>query len=152
MEKLSERKDKDWLELCEWIEVNIFNYDIAKNQRLQKKACLILKGLRKGQNVANNKCQTYGDYPDNIILMTFKANKTQILNAIRNKNFENESNKMSYVCAIIREKLNDVYSRYLNAQKTQEKVENIDTNIIEYQGAEFKTTEHKINTRLEGLW
>lgn len=152
MEKLSERKDKDWLELCEWIEVNIFNYDIAKNQRLQKKACLILKGLRKGQNVANNKCQTYGDYPDNIILMTFKANKTQILNAIRNKNFENESNKMSYVCAIIREKLNDVYSRYLNAQKTQEKVDNIDTNIIEYQGAEFKTTEHKINTRLEGLW
>lgn len=152
MEKLSERKDKDWLELCEWIEVNIFNYDIAKNQRLQKKACLILKGLRKGQNVANNKCQTYGDYPDNIILMTFKANKTQILNAIRNKNFENESNKMSYVCAIIREKLNDVYSRYLNAQKTQEKVDNIDTNIIEYQGAEFKTTEHRINTRLEGLW
>ena len=153
MAKLDERKDKEWLELCEWIEVNIFNYDTTKGQRLQKKSCLILKGLRKGQNVANNKCQMYGDYPDNIILMTFKANRTQILNAIRNKSFEHESNKMSYICAIVRDKLNDMYSRYLNAQKTQEKVESVDTSIMEHESAEYQTnTDRKINKRLEGLW
>jgi hypothetical protein len=154
MAKTDNRKDNEWLELCEWIEVNIFNYDTTKGQRLQKKACLILKGLRKGQNVANNKCQMYGNYPDNIILMTFKANRTQILNAIKNKNFDDESNKMSYICAIVRGKLNDMYTRYLNAQKTQEKVETVDTSIVEHEGAEYKSnnTERKTNKRLEGLW
>ena len=154
MAEQEKRKDAEWLELCEWIEINIFNYDVQNDQRLQKKACLVLKGLRKGQNVANNKCQTYGSYPDNIILMTFKANKTQILNAIRNKEFESEANKMSYICAIVRDKLNDIYSRYLNAQKTQEKVESVDTSIMTHDGAEYKSnnTERKINKRLEGLW
>jgi hypothetical protein len=154
MAEKDERKDAEWLQLCEWMEINIFNYDITKEQRLQKKACLILKGLRRGQNVANNKNQTYGNYPDSIILMTFKANKNQILNAIRNKDFEDESNKMSYVCAIVRDKINDMYSRYLNAQKTQEKVESVDTSIMTHEGAEYKTnnTERKTNKRLEGLW
>jgi len=151
--KMTEEEKIQWRELCEWIEVNIFNYDI-KTQRLQKKACLILKGLQTGQNVANNNCEKFGDYPFNVILMTFKANKLKIQNAIRNKNFEDESNKMSYVCAIVRDKINDMYSRYLNAQKTQEKVESVDTSIMTHEGAEYKTnnTERKINKRLEGLW
>jgi hypothetical protein len=86
--------------------------------------------------------------------MTFKANKIQIQNAVRNKEFESERQKMSYVCAIVRDKINDMYSRYLNAQKTQEKVESVDTNIMTHEGAEYKTnnTERKINKRLEGLW
>jgi hypothetical protein len=86
--------------------------------------------------------------------MTFKANRTQILNAIKNKNFDDESNKMSYICAIVRGKLNDMYTRYLNAQKTQEKVETVDTSIVEHEGAEYKSnnTERKTNKRLEGLW
>ena len=87
--------------------------------------------------------------------MTFKANKLKIQNAIRNKDFEDdESKKMSYVCAIIRDKLNDMYSRYLNAQKTQEKVETVDTSIMTHEGADYRSnnTERKINKRLEGLW
>ncbi len=151
--KMTDEEKLQWKELCEWVELNIFNYDI-QTQRLQKKACLVLKGLQCGQNVANNNCEKYGNYPFNVILMTFKANKTHILNAIRNKSFESEANKMSYVCAIVRDKLNDIYSRYLNAQKTQEKVESVDTSIMTHEGAEYKNsnTERKINKRLEGLW
>jgi hypothetical protein len=151
--KMTEEEKLQWKELCEWMEINIFNYDI-KTQRLQKKACLILKGLQSGQNVANNNCEKFGEYPFDVILMTFKANKLKIQNAIRNKNFEKESNKMFYICAIVRDKLNDMYGRYLNAQKTQEKVESVDTSIMTHEGAEYKTnnTERKINKRLEGLW
>ena len=147
-------KNKDWMELCKWVEINIFNYDINNNQRLQKKSCLILRGLTKGQDVANNNLDTYGEYPYNVILMTFKANKSLILNSIKNKDFEDdESNKMFYVCAIIRNKINDIYSRYLKAQKTQEKVKSVDTSIMEHEGAEYKgNTEKKVNKRLEGLW
>lgn len=146
------RKDQDWIDLCLWLEINIFNYDVAHGQKLQTDACLVLKGMQKGKDVANNNTDDYCFYPFNVILMTFKANKTQIQNAIRNKDFDSERQKMTYICRIIRDKINDIYSRYLNAQKIQEKVENVDTSVMEYEGAEYKTSEQKINKRLEGLW
>ena len=59
---------------------------------------------------------------------------------------------MLYICAIVRERINDMYSRYLNAKKTQEKVESVDTSIVTNKGAEYKTTERKTNKRLESLW
>ena len=118
---------------------------------------MTLDGLRKGQITANNACDTYGEYPLNVILLTFKANKVQILNTIRGKNFESEDKKMRYVCAIIRDKLNDVYTRYLNAQKSQEKVERVDTSVMSYQGAEYQNTskndeKKKQNGKFDDLW
>lgn len=147
------KKNKDWLELCEWLEINIFNYHVP-HQRLQTDACLVLMGLQRGKAVGNNNIEDNGFYPFNVILMTFKANKIQIQNAIKGKNFDSERQKMSYICTIVRDKINDMYSRYLNAQKTQEKVESVDTSIMTHEGAEYKTnnTERKINKRLEGLW
>ena len=147
------RKDQDWLELCEWLEINIFNYNVPE-QRLQTDACLVLHGLRKGKAVGNNLTEDNGCYPWNVILMTFKANKLQIQNAIRNKNFDNsERKKMTYICTMVRDKINDIYSRYLNAQKTQEKIESVDTSILEHESADYQNnTNKKINKRLEGLW
>lgn len=147
------RKDQEFRDLCEWLEINIFNYDITKGQRLHTEACLVLVGLRNGKSVGNNLTEDYGYYPWNIILMTFKANKNTILNSIKGKDFKSERTKMTYVCKIIQDKINNIYSRYLNAQKTQEKVENVDTSIMTNEGAEYKAnTERKVNKRLEGLW
>lgn len=146
-----ERKDQEWLDLCAWVEKEIFNYD--SNQKLQKKACLVLKGLQSGQNVANNKCQTYGNYSFEVILYTFKANKLKIQNAIRGKEFKDESGKMSYICAVIRDNINDMYMRLQSAKKVEEKIEQVDTSVMEYEGAEYKPKEEKkINKRLEDLW
>ena len=146
------RKDKEWLELCEWLEINIFNYHIPE-QRLQTDACLVLQGLRKGKAVGNNAIEDNGCYPWNIILLTFKANKTQIQNAIKGKNFDNsERKKMTYICTMVKDKINDIYSRYLNAQKTQEKVESVDVSAMANDGAEYQTTKRKSNKRLDGLW
>ena len=109
---------RQWLDLCEWLEINVFNYDIAHGQRLQTDSNLILRGLKYGQKVANSKQKKYCEYPFNVILMTFKANKILIQNAIKNKTFESERQKMSYVCAIVRDRIDDIYKRYLNTQKT----------------------------------
>lgn len=152
-ETLLPRNKKQWDELCAWVELNIFGYE--PTQKLQRAACLTLDGLRKGQSVANNNCETYGEYPIEVILLTFKANKVQILNSISGKNFESENNQMKYICAIVRDKLNDVYSRYLNAQKSQEKVETIDTSIMDYQGAEYQSstkTIEKKKDKFNSLW
>lgn len=149
------RSAPEWKELCSWVELNIFNY--TDKQKLQRNACLVLDGLRKGQNVANNKAETYGEYPIEVILIAFKAYKAQIVKAIQNKDFESEENKMKYVCAVIRDKLNDVFTRYLNAKKSEEKIETVNTDIMEYQGVEYKAktdTENnkKIEEKFGDLW
>lgn len=132
------RDNEQWKELCAWVELNIFEYE--PTQKLQRAACLTLEGLRRGQVTANNKQDTYGEYPLNVILLTFKANKNVLLLSLKGKNFESEDKKMRYCCAVIRDKINDVYTRYLNAQKSKEKVERVDTSIIDYQGAEYQNT------------
>jgi hypothetical protein len=153
-ETLLPRDNDQWKELCAWVELNIFEYE--PTQKLQYKACVTLEGLRKGQITANNKQNTYGEYPINVILLTFKANKNVLLSALKGKNFESEDKKMRYCCAIIRDKLNDVYTRYLNAQKSQEKVERVDTSIMDYQGAEYqssaKTIQDKKIDKFSDLW
>lgn len=152
-ETLLPRDKEQWNELCAWVELNIFEYE--PTQKLQRAACLTLEGLRKGQNTANNKQDTYGEYPINVILLTFKANKNVLLSALKGKNFESEDKKMRYCCAVVRDKLNDMYTRYLNAQKSHEKVERVNTDIIEHQGAEYqsstKTTENK-KDKFHDLW
>ena len=50
-------KNKEWLDLCSWIELELFGYNPSK-QKLGKQSCLVLCGLTKGQEVANNKNQT----------------------------------------------------------------------------------------------
>ena len=54
----------------------------------------------------------------------------------------------------IQRAINDVYTRYLNAQKSQEKAEIIDTNIIEHEGAEYKSTlkDNKKEDKFKELW
>lgn len=154
-ETLLPRDNEQWRELCAWVELNIFEYE--PKQKLQRQACLTLEGLRKGQTTANNEQDTYGEYPLNVILLTFKANKNVLLSALKGKNFESEDKKMRYAAAVIRDKLNDVYTRYLNAQKVQKKTDNVDTSIMESSSVEYKTVvkteeEKKTESKYEGLW
>ena len=154
-ETLLPRNKEQWDELCAWVELNIFEYE--PTQKLQRAACLTLEGLRRGQVCANNKQDTYGEYPINVILLTFKANKNVLLSALKGKNFESEDKKMRYCCAVIRDKLNDVYTRYLNAQKVQKKTDTVDTSIMESSSVEYKSVvkteeEKKIESKYEGLW
>lgn len=142
---------KAWKELCSWVETEIFGYD--ENQKLQKGAILRLKGLSSGQAVANNKHEKYGNYPCNVILATFKINKEKILKSIANKNFTSESNKMAYICAIVRNNLNDVYTRMNNAKKASDKIEIANTDMQTHTSAEYTPQkEEKINKKFEDLW
>ena len=150
------KKDKngnsDFFELCSYVEREILNYE--PNQKIQKKAVLRLRGLSSGQNIANNHCQEYGEYPYEVILMTFKIYKNQIINGLKKKNFESEDTKLAYACAIVRDKLNDVYTRYINAKKSKEKVQSVNTDVIEYKGAEYKPAErnNKNEDKFKELW
>lgn len=147
------RKDEEFMKMCEWIEVEIFHYNIANKERLHRMACLRLQGLRKGKPIGNNKTEDFGDYSVECVFNTFKAYKEEILKAIKGKNFADESRKMAYICRIVENHLNDMAIRMKNAKASQEKQEYIDTQTQSSDTAEYQkqTAEVKNNT-FEGIW
>ena len=109
-DEIFSRKDAEFRAMCAWIERELFNYN-GTDQHLHTKACLRLQGLRKGQNIANNKHDKYGNYSVECVFNTFKANKLIIQNAIKGKDFADEYKKMAYICAIIEVRINEMYLR-----------------------------------------
>lgn len=148
---MASKDNQLWYELCAWVEKEIFGYD--ENQKLQKKAVLRLKGLSRGQVIANNNCEKYGNYSFDVILTAFKVNKDKILKHVSNKEFVSEENKMAYVCAIIRDNINDVYIKMNNAKKSSDKTETININSITHTSAQYvKQSSEITNKKFEDLW
>ena len=140
-----------WKELCSWVEREIFGYD--GNQKFQKNAILRLKGLSTGQVIANNKCEKHGNYSFEVILTAFKVNKDKILKSIVGKEFTSEENKMAYVCAIVRNNINDVYMRMNNAKKSSDKTETVNTDVLTHTSAQYvKQSNDTLNKKFEDLW
>lgn len=148
---MAEKKDTDFKEMCAWIEREIFGYD--ENQKLQKMACLKLQGLRSGKVVANNNTENNGNYSIDVIWNTFRANKLLILKALKNKTFSSEQAKMGYVCAIVREHLNDMYKRMKNAElsKSKQDVVNIDVDSYNKNNYHKQTIDYE-NSTFEDIW
>ena len=153
MEKKTKKvpKNQVFLDMCTWIEKEIFNYD-TEHQKLQTKAVMRLQGLRRGQGYANTKVRANGDYSYEVIWITFKVHKQLILNSLKGKTFRDEEAKMAYVCAIVRGKINDVYSRVMDATKSVEKIENADTQVYSHQGIGYQPKKKEYNNKFEELW
>ena len=137
--------------MCAWIEREIFGYD--ENQKLQKMACLKLQGLRSGKVVANNNIENNGNYSLDVIWNTFRANKLLILKALKNKTFSSEQAKMGYVCAIVREHLNDMYQRMKNAELSKSKQDAVNIDVDSYNKNNYhKQTIDYENSTFEDIW
>lgn len=148
---MAEKKDADFKEMCAWIEKEIFGYD--ENQKLQKMACLKLQGLRSGKVVANNNIENNGNYSIDVIWNTFRANKLLILKALKNKTFSSEQAKMGYVCAIVREHLNDMYQRMKNAELSKSKQDAVNIDVDSYNKNNYhKQTIDYENSTFEDIW
>lgn len=150
----AEKKDyQDFLEVCLFIQNDILGYNANQGQKIQKKTVLRIRGLKNGQEIANHTHEQYGEYPFEVVLLTLKAYKNTIIRALNKKNIEDEDNKVAYISAIVRSKINSVYSKYLEYKNTQNKIETIDTSIVEYKGAEYKPIvdkeKNKINKNKE---
>lgn len=153
MGKLTEQEKQQWKELFTYIEKEILNYN--DNQKLQKNAVLRLKGLSQGQVIANNKCEQHGKYSPEVLLVTFKINKNKIISAIKYKDFESEENKIAYMSAIVRDRLNDIDERLKSAKRRENLENNIDTSIIDNKGREYsnnKLVEKFPKIKHEDLW
>ena len=75
--KKKERKDKDWIELCEYVKREILEYD--DNMKFPKHLALRLKGIERGEYIGNNKHISNANYDYYTILCTFMLCKKKIV-------------------------------------------------------------------------
>ena len=150
MSKMTKQELEEWNDLYEYVKKDILKYD--EKLALPKNLVLRLKGLQQGKFIANKKTKALGDYSFKIILMTFKINKYEIVNALADKSkFKDESHMINYMMAIIEKKINDTYSRLNRLEKSQEKGEKLEITTSENK-AEYKhKTKEVKNSRLKEL-
>lgn len=142
---------EQWDKLYQYVKNEILLYD--SSQSIPSSLVLRLKGLTKGKYIENRNIGDKADYSYEVVLYTFQICKPSIMSAIANKVFESESNKFNYICKIVENNINDVYLRVQKTQKSEEKIDKLDTNILSHSGGEYqKKTEELKNERLNELW
>ena len=150
MRKYSNEKQEKWLELCEYVKKEILGY--GDEMKFPKPLALRLKGLSKGQFVANKNIKPMANYSFEDILLTFKINKLDILMAIGDKNkFKDEEHRINYFMVIIEKKLNDTVLKRKKIEKEKAAVENVE--IQNGRKADYiKKTKAKNNDKFKELW
>ena len=124
--KMSAEEKEDWLALDDYVKHNIMGYT---DQGLNKTMTLMLKGLRYGQDIANNNSYKYSNYSFKTILHTFMACSYQIKKAVLGKRFKDETAKFAYIMGIVNRSIADVYKREQDAKITKNHRENFNDDI-----------------------
>lgn len=155
--KMTEQEKQSWAELCLYVKKEILDYD--DNMKFPKHLALRLKGLHMGQFIANKNIKVQANYSFDIILKTFKEYKNTILNAIRQKNFKTEQNKINYILAIIERNINDVYLNEQKKNKAESQISiddfsifmNIPNNLFLHKNTETKN-QKTFDALVKELW
>lgn len=124
---MSSEEKADWWALDDYVKHNIMGYT---DQGLNKTMTLMLKGLRYGQDVANNNSHKYSNYSFKTILHTFMACSYKIKKAIDKKKFKDDTAKFAYIMAIVNRAIVDVYNREQDMKIAKYHHENIDTTVM----------------------
>lgn len=151
MGKYSKEKQEKWLKLCSYVHKEILGY--SEEMKFPKKLALRLKGLSRGQFLANNNIEPMAEYSFDDILLTFKINKLDILISAGDKGkFKDESHRINYIMVIIENKINDVVLRKSKLNKEKEIIESVE--VQEGRKADYikKTKKSKVSSRLSDLW
>lgn len=143
---------EDWCKLYDYVKDEILQYD--KDMKVPKFMALRLRGLNKGTFIANKNQKPYANYSYNVILLTFKAYKHDILKYTSQNIFKDEQHKFNYIMVIIENNINDIVLRLNNSQKHKESMQSFDTDTIQRENiAEYKKKTKKTdNNRLKDLW
>lgn len=141
-----------WDSLARYVKYNILNY--KPEQALHKNIYLKLQELVYGRVYGNKKQRATCEYSLENILYTFKYSYFDIQKALAYKSFDNDVQKISYVCAIVKNNINDVMRKIENSERAKRKMEEADlshlTNIDKPRNYIRRTEE--CLPELEDLW
>jgi len=149
VKKMSDKDNKDWDELYQYVKVNIMGYD--PKQALSQKMALRLKGLLTNKFMENNNTKSTADYSYQTILNTFKFCSPTIHNVFRTSRFNDEMHRFNVALKIVEQNINDIYIRMKNVEKAKEEAKNTTVEIVNHVGVESKPNEKK-KDRFSNLW
>ena len=146
--KMSEEEKKQWDELYSYVK-GLMGYDDKTS--LSRTEVLKLKGLTRGQFIANNNQQELAEYSFYEILVTFKICKFDIIRGFRSNSFKSNGHKFNYMIKIVEGNLSTVRERLKSRQQAEQKLENVE--ITEESAIKYvnKNKGKNINNRLKGL-
>jgi len=151
VKKLSQKENENWKQLYNYVKKEILLYD--DSQKIPSDLVLILKGIASGKAIDNKRYADQAEYSFDVILYTFKACKSKILNSIHGLDFNSERSKMVYISKIIEGNINDIYLRLKQVEESKSKTEQIKTDNLTHEGAEYKLkTQNVKNNKLNDLW
>lgn len=147
-----EPKNKDWIELCEYVKREILQYD--DNMKIPTYLVLKLQGLKKGQHIANNNIKNNASYDDYTILCAFKICKRRIVDYLTKNEtkIKDENHKINLIVKMVEPEINDVYIRIQQAKKKEEKIQNESFENQFNQGADYSKKTKDVNDRLKKLF
>jgi hypothetical protein len=146
---MSKKEDnQDWIKLCEYVKKEVLQYN--EDMKMPKYLILRLRGLVKGQFLANKNIKPNAEYEYKTILYTFKICKPKFLQC--GIQYKDERHKINTLMMFIENEINDVVLRLKRTESSEEKVSNLKLDNQYNNGAEYKKKEIKVNKNLESLW
>ena len=146
--KMSEEEKKQWDELYSYVK-ELMGYDCKTS--LSRTEVLKLKGLTRGQFIANNNQQELAEYSFYEILVTFKICKFDIIRGFRSNSFKSNGHKFNYMIKIVEGNLSTVRERLKQRQQAEQKMESVEVtekSTIKYVNKNKKKRKNKL---LEGI-
>ena len=113
-------------ELASYIK-NLFGYHVLTRNHMHK-----INSLKNGEIVRKGD-EITKELPYSVILLTFKAKKSEIDYALKNKHFNNEDGRFNYVMAIVSNSLNEVYLRWKDSEFQRRQLDRIHQAELESQ-------------------
>ena len=148
MAKMSAEEVRQWNELYSYVK-GLMGYDDKTS--LSRTEVLKLKGLTRGQFIANNNQQELAEYSFYEILVTFKVCKVDIIRGFRSNSFKSNGHKFNYMIKIVEGNLSTVRERLKSRQQAEQKLESIEVteeSAIKYVNKNKKKRKNKL---LEGI-
>lgn len=148
---MTEEERIAWNALYQYVK-KLLGYD--ENQALSSTMVLRLKGLLTNKFIENKNIEATANYSYEVILATFKYCSPDIQRALRTNRFENEMHRFLYITKIVENNINTVYMKMKNSEKSEEKIEEVDTTIANYVGAEYQNKQNKRSReeKFSDLW
>ena len=60
--------------------------------------------------------------------------------------------KMSDICAIVRDKINNIYERMQEIERKQKQIERLDVDYFQADKADYKTKNKKNTNKFDDMW
>ena len=146
--KMTKEEKEQWDELYSYVK-GLMGYDYKTS--LSRTEVLKLKGLTRGQFIANNNQQELAEYSFYEILVTFKVCKFDIIRGFRSNSFKSNGHKFNYMIKIVEGNLSTVRERLKQREQAEQKIESVEVtekSTIKYVNKNKKKRKNKL---LEGI-